>query len=49
MIRTWRITILREGYPIMEQVLTTRRGIGHLLRFVHDAFPGAEYVHAEAV
>jgi hypothetical protein len=48
-IRTWKVTILRSTHPLLEQVLTTRRGVGSLVLFVHESFPDAEFVYAEAV
>lgn len=45
-MKLWKVTILREGYPLLEWTLTTQRGVGHLLLFLHTAFPNAEYIHA---
>ena len=49
MIRTWHVVVLQPGEPLREATLRTRRGVGNFLAMIHDIFPDANYVYAEAV
>ncbi|HKQ58291.1 MAG TPA: hypothetical protein VJY35_10535 [Candidatus Eisenbacteria bacterium] len=46
---TWRVTIVRPGYPRMDWRLSTRQGVGHLLLSMHEYFPNADFIYAEAI
>ena len=41
-MKLWKVTILREGYPMLEWTLRTERGVGHLLLFLHTSFANAQ-------